>query len=334
MKSLIMGFCFCLTVTAFAAGEADQFHIKWVLAHEPIGLFKEAADLFSNEVSGKTNGLVSIEVITLPDYEKKYNKGERIHRENIIKLLIENKVQMSQTYTTELGELSHPLYVLDLPFLFRDHAHAKKVLEGDIGNKLLASLTPSNIRGLAFTYSGGYRIIPGTKKIEKIEDFKGKKVRTSSSPIAQDTFNILGATAVPMSLFEIEEGFKTGKIDDAESTYARYFTLGQNHLAKIVNETNHSLFLTSIVVNEDFWKRLPAKYQDIIKKAAFHAAQVERDHSVASSDEIRKKCLAEGIQIVSFSNKEEERFKKAVKPLYKKFSPLVGADLISSIQKQ
>jgi TRAP-type C4-dicarboxylate transport system substrate-binding protein len=230
MKKLLLISLLALSLSAMGGVEAKQnYKVKWVLAHEPIGLFKEAAEVFSKDVALKTNGKVTFEILTIPEYELKYNSSKKISYGEFLKKVQSGEIEMSQTYTTDLGRLDSSLYVLDLPFLFRDHSHASKVLEGEIGNKLLASLSKFNLRGLAFTYSGGYRIIPGTKKINRLEDFKGIKIRTSSSPIAQDTFNLLGAKAIPMDLKDIENGISSGKIDEAESTYARYFTLGQNH---------------------------------------------------------------------------------------------------------
>lgn len=332
MKSITFLLMFSFISLAHAS-EQGSYKIKWVLAHEPIGLFKEAANVFSKEVTTKTKGKITFEILTMAEYEAKYSH-KKISYTEFLKELQSGSIEMSQTYTTELGKLNNTFYVLDLPFLFRDHKHAQKVLEGKIGNDLLSSLSTSQVRGLAFTYSGGFRVVPGTKAIKKYEDFQGMKVRTSSSPVAQETFNILGAKAVPLDLSEIDEAIKSGKIDEAESTYARYFTLGQDKAAKIVNETNHSLFLTSIIINEKFWQNLPADYRKIMSESAVKAARIERDHSVSEGIKTKKQCLDSGIQVVSMGKTEEARMKKALMPVYKKFAPMVGEKLITSIEKQ
>lgn len=324
-----------LSIASYANDGADKvYKIRWVLAHEPIGLFKEAAQVFTKEVGEKSNGKILVEVLTLPEYEVKYNHGVKIKPRDYLRKIQDGQIEMSQTYTTSLGQVSNSMYALDLPYLFRDHAHAQKVLEGKVGDKLLADLSKAQIRGLAFTYSGGYRIVPGTKAITKMEDFKGLKVRTSDSPVAMETFKLLGAQPVPMSLDQIEPAIKAGKINEAESTYARYFTLGQNKLAKIVNETQHSLFLTSIIVNEKMWENMPENYKAIMKNAAFNAARVERDHSIVAAEETKKRCIENGIKIVSLDKKEEGRVKTALQPLYKKYTPIFGTELVSAIQAQ
>ncbi|MFA6237052.1 MAG: TRAP transporter substrate-binding protein [Bacteriovorax sp.] len=336
MRLMILAVFSLFSIASLQAKEGAEkvYKIKWVLAHEPIGLFKEAAEVFTKEVTAKTNGKVAIEVLTLPEYETKYNKSNKVLQKAFLKKIQDGQIEMSQTYTTTLGEVSTPMFALDLPYLFRDHDHAKKVLEGSVGDELLNGLVASKIRGLAFTYSGGFRIIPGTKAITKMEDFKGVKIRTSGSPVAQETFNILGAKAVPMGLDSIDNGIRSGKINEAESTYARYFTLGQNQVAKQVNETNHSLFLTSIIVNEKFWSTLPDDYKVIMKEAAVNAARVERDHSIKDGEAIKKRCAENGIKINTLNQEEENRMKAALQPVYKKYSPIVGSKLVASILAQ
>lgn len=334
MKNIALLMAIVGSLSVSAAEKQATYKIRWLLAHEPIGIFQEAAEAFSKEVAAKTGNDIAVEVLTLSEYKKKYNNNKKMKTKDVADFIEAGKAEMSQTYTTDLGRKSQEMYVLDLPFLFRDHAHAQKVLEGDVGNNLLAGLRKSNIEGLAFTYSGGFRVMPGTKKIEKFEDFKGMKIRTSNSPIAQETFNMIGAKAVPMPLNKIEEGIKSHKIEIAESTYPRYYSMGQNNVARVMNETNHSLFLTSIILNEDFYKKLPENYKKIVKDAAMSAARVERNTSIASGEEIKVKCKEDGVQLVTMSKEEEARFKTATRPVYTKFESLVGKNLISSIENQ
>ena len=224
MKILLIMACVLFSFGGIAGETAPQTPktYLWVIAHEPIDLFKAAADQFSNEIAEKTHGNIKINVMTLPEYAKVYNAGKEISPDQFLKIVQEGKIQFSQTYTTELGRYSPDMYVLDLPFLFRSHEHAKHVLEGKVGEQLLASVTSEHVRGLAFTYSGGYRILPSKKKIAKLEDFKGMRIRTSGSPVAQATFKALGAEPVVMGLNQIGDSMKDGDIVAGESTYARF----------------------------------------------------------------------------------------------------------------
>lgn len=334
MKNLFVVFGILIMSIVASAAQKDVKTIHWVLAHQPVDLFREAAEHFSKEITQKTNGRVVVEILTLPEYSRKYKKGAVVGQDDVIKMVRTGEIEMSQTYTTDLGAYEKDMYVLDMPFLFRDHEHAKKVLEGPVGEQLLAGLAQNNIRGLAFTYSGGYRITPSEKPIRKIEDFKGVKIRTSGSPVAQDTFQTLGATPVVMSLDDVAVATRKGQISASESTFARYFPLRQVEHSKVVNDTEHSLFLTTIMVNETFWKTLPADVQTQMRQVALESARLERQHSIVAAIETKKKCQAAGIEIVEWNKAETDRFKAAMKPVYVKYAKYFSPGMVESIQKQ
>lgn len=330
-KQLILGVLACVVVPAFADGPAKK--IRWVLAHDPVKLFEAAANHFAEEVGKKTNNQVQVEIMTVPAYSKKYGKGKEMKNFDVVRYIQNGKIEMSQTYTTSLGVLEKDMYVLDLPFLFRDHAHATKVLEGKVGGQLLAGLEKSNVHGLAFTYSGGYRVLPANTPIENLEQFKGMKIRTSQSPVAQDTFRALGATPVPMDLDDVANATKQGKISASESTYPRFYELKQNEYSKVLNDTKHSLFLTSIVINQDFWKSLTPAQQTAIREAAVSAARLERTQSIADAEVTKEQCKKDGIQVVDLPKPEQEKFKALMKPIYAKYENYFSANFVQEIEK-
>ena len=82
-----------------------------------------------------------------------------------------------------------------------------------------------------------------------------------------------------------------GNIDAGESTYVRIFPLQQNKSFKYVNDTAHSLFLTSIIVNEAFFNQFDDETKQIMSEAAFNAAKAERKESVADIPNILDQIL-------------------------------------------
>lgn len=304
--------------------------IRWVLAHEPVTLFLRAATHFAQEVEKESQGKLKVEVLTVQEYSRKYANGKMLSAD-VVESVQSGSIQMSQTYTRALGRLSRDMYVLDMPFLFRDHQHAANVLEGATGQRLLASLETSKLKGLAFTYSGGYRILPSEKPIRTIGDFKGLKVRTSNSPVALDTFAAVGAIPIPGEIEDVGVKKKAGRIAAAESTYARFFPLRQDAFSRVVNETNHSLFLTSVIINQEFFNGLTPELQALIRKAALSAARLERAESIVDGEKTREQCKKEGIQIAKLSDVEIQKFKKATEPVYKKYEDYFTPGLIKEI---
>jgi TRAP-type transport system periplasmic protein len=309
--------------------------IRWVLAHEPIELFIRAAKVFAAEVEARAPGQLDIEVMTMSEYSKKYNNGVLVTKHELVDLLDSGRIEMSQTYTITLGKINRDFWALDLPFLFRDHDHAGRVFEGTVGRELLDSLQDSKkIKGLAFTYSGGFRIIPGNEPVAQIEDLRGMKVRTSHSPVAIDTFRAVGADVVPMELEELTEGLAQADVTIGESTYPRVYALGQNRVSRVVNHTEHSLFLTTILVGTDFWNTLSPELQAIVNDAALVAARHERELSIEDVELVQQRCEADGIEVVRMSQSEQQRFAEATQVVYDKYQDYFTAGLVEQIRRQ
>jgi len=309
-------------------------HVKWVLAHEPIELFIRAAKVFASEVEKRAPEQLEIEVMTMSEYSEKYNNGAVVTKHELVDLLDQGLIEMSQTYTITLGKINKDFYALDLPFLFESHDHASRVFEGEVGKQLLDSLQESKkVKGLAFTYSGGFRIIPGNEPVARIEDLRGLKVRTSFSPVAIETFKTLGADVVPMELEELSDNLGKANVAVGESTYPRVYALGHDKVSKVINHTEHSLFLTSILIGTDFWNSLSPELQSIVSESAKVAAQYERSISIEDVLATQERAEKDGIQVLKMSKEEQGRFAAETKVVYDKFQDYFTAGLVDKIKK-
>ena len=309
--------------------------VKWVLAHEPIELFLRAAKVFAAEVETRAAGALSIEIMTMSEYTEKYNSGVVVNKHSLVDLLDAGLIEMSQTYTITLGKINKDFFALDLPFLFKDHDHASRVFEGAVGTQLLDSLQQSRkIKGLAFTYSGGFRIIPGNETVSRIEDLRNVKVRTSFSPVAIETFKTLGADVVPMELEELTDNLGNANVAIGESTYPRIYALNQASVSKVINHTEHSLFLTSILIGTDFWNTLSPELQLVVSESAKVAAAYERLISIEDVAQVQARAEADGIEVIRMSKEEQTRFADATQVVYEKFADYFTPGLVSNIQTQ
>lgn len=306
-----------------------EYTIRWVLTHEPIALFEDAAREFVDVVREESDGRIEVQVFT----PSEYGEGERVPPLEVARKVAAGELEMSQTYTTVLGQLHERLWALDLPLLFRDHEHATEVLDGEIGRELLAGLSPQGVRGLAFTYSGGYRILTTTgKTLDGLDDMEGLDVRTSNNPVVKDLFGQMGAHPHPGPLWDVPEMTRAGLVEAAESTWPRYWDMGHAELHPVVHETSHSLFLTAIVISEAFWAKLPSDLRDVLARAALRVAKHERDRSVAQGQVARREALEQGITVRSLPEAEMARLETLAREVRARFAPKFGESLIERIQ--
>jgi TRAP-type C4-dicarboxylate transport system substrate-binding protein len=312
--------------------------IIWVLAHEPYDLFIKAATQFSKDVGAGTNGRYIIDVMSLDDWNKQSEVNKltthALDREKVVGLVNNGTIDMATVYVNTLGSIDKNLWVLSMPFLFNDHEHAEKVLDGKIGSELLAGLSRnSNIKGLAFTYSGGFRIIPSVQAIESVKDFYNLTIRTSKNPVAIDTFKSLGANPVSMLIDEFRNAMNNQEVVAGETTYPRFFSMGHHEQSKYINHTEHSLFLTGIVMNSQVWGEMTAEDQAVFAEAAVSAAKIERTESLGDIKRVQQEASNVGIPTLVMSNVERAKFASITKSIYGKYDTFFDNGVLSSITK-
>jgi TRAP-type C4-dicarboxylate transport system substrate-binding protein len=311
--------------------------LNWVIAHEPYNLFIRAAAQFSENIENATGGKYKINVMTLSQWNAQSSEIITTHasdRAKVVGLVNNGTIDMATVYVNTLGNVDNNLWSLSMPFLFDGHDHAESVLDGKIGQELLAGLsTKSNLKGLAFTYSGGFRIVPGKKAIETVKDFYNLVVRTSSNPVALDTFTAVGAKPVSILIDDFRNAMNEQVVTAGETTYPRFFTMGHNEQAKFINHTEHSLFLTGVVTNSKVWNEMDADTQQIFADAAIAAAKLERQDSLADIQVVQGRARASGIETVTMSNTERAKFAATTESLYAKYDTIFTSGLLDSIRK-
>jgi TRAP-type C4-dicarboxylate transport system substrate-binding protein len=273
--------------------------IRWVIAHEPLSLFYRAArdfERYLNEHQEAEN--IEIEIMTLTEYSEKYNDGVLVTKHDLLDLMEQGRLEMSQMYTTWLPEYSdYDFLAFEMPYLFRDHDHAYRVLEGDIGETLLNRLTEkSNVRGLAYTYSGGFRCMGVNKSVSTLADLSGETLRSNRNPIGQEVVRVLSGGVDPF-VCETEEAagyIKAGKCNGNDTVYSRIYPLSQNDVIQSVVDSKHSLFLTTMIIGDRFWESLSDEVRAVIKTAAIQAGRNERHTTIQDGQQARARLLSEG----------------------------------------
>jgi len=310
--------------------------IRWVIAHEPLNLFLRAAEDFERRVNEQqSEHKIEVEIMTLSEYSQRYNDGVVVTKHDLLDLMESGKIEMSQMYTTWLAEkYEQDFLVFDLPFLFKDHDHATRVLEGNIGETLLAKVTDkSNVRGLSFTYSGGFRQMISNKKVSTLEELAGTPVRSNRNPVAQATISALGMKPVVAEVEDLRQVVVDGQAQGGETNYPRVYPLRQNEVTKTVIDTGHSLFLTSMIIGDRFWDSLSPVVQDVIKQAAVLAGREERAETIRDGARAEQRLVEEeGANIVKWTQEQRDAAKIALSGVYDQFSDTFTPGLVDSVR--
>ena len=317
---------------------SQKHTIRWVLYHEPVDLFQRTAEAFGQEITRLTDGRINVEVYTVAEFAEKYNKPTDLEP---MVWMQSGDCEMSQIHVEQIGLWHSPdFFALEMPFLFSSHDHATRVLEGEIGQNLLANLeNTSPARGLAFTYSGGYRCIAFDREVNTVEDLQGLSLVTGLNPITIDTARAFGCEPVArckQDRHSPENNFVAGLAGNngIETTIPRFEREAKTDSHRHVTNTQHSMYLTSILIAKEFWNNLSAEDQALMQQAALHSSRLERQWSVDEAEETAgSKEIQDRIGMIfnTFSDEERAKLADRVQPLYAKYRDFFSPDLIDGI---
>lgn len=212
-----------------------------------------------------------------------------------------------------------PTIVPSLPFVFRSVAHMRRVLDGPLGQQILASMESRGLIGLCF-YDAGARSFYSTKKpIRRVADMKGLAVRVQPSDVTAEMIRAMGARPVAIPFDRVRGALKAGVLDVAENTWPDYVAAGHDRVAPYFNLTEHSMMPSVLVFSRKIWTELSADDQKAIRAAAKESVIFLRRHIDAYEVEARLKAEANGVQVID--DVDRKSFAKVLVPLYPTLAP-------------
>ncbi|MEY2686350.1 MAG: hypothetical protein RL375_548 [Pseudomonadota bacterium] len=202
--------------------------------------------------------------------------------------------------------------VFDIPFTFKDSAHAYRVLDGKTGQELLDKLGEFGMKGLAYWDNGWRELTNSRGPVRTPADVKGLKVRTTGSPAHIEAFKLLGANPVPMPLAELYTALEMKTVDAQEHPLGVLWSAKLYEVQKHLTLTNHAYSALIVVMNKAKFDALPAAHQQALIDSAREAGQLQRklnnDNMRTIVDNVRKA----GLTVVE--NVDPAPFLEATKP--------------------
>jgi tripartite ATP-independent transporter DctP family solute receptor len=228
-------------------------------------------------------------------------------------------LQIARISVGPMGPIVDELNVFNMPFVFRDEAHMRKVIDGPIGQEMLAKLTNSSARLVALGWmDAGTRNVYSDKPVTRPADLKGMKIRMMGNPIFVETMNAMGGNGIAMGFNELHQALQTGVVDGAENNEPTLFA--QNHYqtpkGKVYSLTGHLIIPEIFVFSKASWDKLPKADQDLIRKFSREAQLEQRKLWDAYVAEATGKLKAAGIKFVPA---DKEAFYKATQPVRDKY---------------
>jgi len=218
-----------------------------------------------------------------------------------------------------------PLFgVMDIPFLFKDSAHAYRALDGKVGQDLLDKMGEFGLKGLAY-WDNGWREVTNSKgPVRTPADVKGLKIRTTGSPVHIEAFKLLGANPVPMPLAELYTALEMKTVDAQEHPLGVLWSAKLYEVQKHLSITNHAYSPLIVTMNKAKFDALPPAQQKIVVDAAHEAGQLQRKLNAENISTIIANLKKAGVQVVE--SVDPKPFLEATKPVRQSFVAKFGGE--------
>ena len=323
----ILALAGALAVGGAAAGRSAAAQQKSVLkasdVHPEGYPTVQAVENMSKKLDQATNGRLSIQM-----YASMQLGGEK----EVIEQAQVGAIQFARVSVGTLGPVVDDLNVLNLPFVFRDVAHMRKVVDGAIGQQLLDKVTANpnaKLVGLCWMDAGARSFYDTKRPIKSIADLKGLKIRVIGNPIFVDMANALGANGVAMGYDQVFSALQTGVIDGAENNPPSFVFDNHYQVAKFYSDSQHLIVPEMLVYSKSGWEQLPPDDQALLTKLSRETQADARDLWDKKEADAFDRMKSGNIEINHIADKKP--FQDAVKPVWDKYGSKF-TDLIKQIQ--
>ncbi|ETX28092.1 TRAP transporter substrate-binding protein [Roseivivax isoporae] len=316
------GFVAAGAIVAAATPALAQTEVKIGYALAPDSHYGVAAKAFEEAVTEQTG-----DAFTFQHFPSSGLGGEREVIEGLQLGTVEATIVSSGTLANFVPDTG----VFDIPFLFRDLEHARAVLDGEIGEEILAKFADVGLHGLAWGEQGFRHITNNRNAIETPADVEGLKIRTMENPVHQAAFNAMGAAPTPMAWPEVISSLQQGVIDGQENPLSVIVSVKLDEVQEYLTLSGHVYSPAMLLVSKPFWDGLSDEQKEAFETAADEAVVAMRGF-VDEVETTGVETLKErGMTVNELSAEQKAQFQNEISSAYEGYYETYGKDLVDSI---
>ena len=317
LKKLLTAAC---VAGVFMAAPAAAKNLKFAYALSTNSHYGAGADAFVKSLEASIPGKFKIE-----QFPNSALGGER----EVLEGLQLGTIDLAVVSTGATVNFVPATGVFDIPFLFRDLQHARNVLDGEIGQKMLAEFSKRGLVGLAWGEQGFRQLTNNVRPVATPADAKGLKVRTMENPVHIAAFRELGILATPMAWPEVATALQQGTIDGQENPMSVIVSAKLPQLQKYLSLTSHVYGPAVVLASPATFDSLTDQEKEAFRKAGKAAADAMRKFV----DNVEQSGIEEVQKAGMAVNKvDHAAFSKALEPVYPQYYKQFGKDLVESIR--
>ncbi len=329
MKRILFALVSCLLILAFFTGCAKKEEkaaeytatLKLASMTATTHTYNQGAQRFADLIKERTGGRISITIY--PDGQ--LGKGER----ELLEAIQQGTIDIYVGSTGPLGGFNPNMLILDIPFLFRDYSHVDMVLDGAIGQDLLAGLDSVGMKGLAFWENGFRNLTNSRGPVATPADAQGLKIRTMENAIHLAAWKAAGLNPTPMAWGEVYGALQQKVIDGQENPVVVILTSKIYEVQKYLTLSRHVYSPAVIIVSQQLWNALPDADKEIFLATAKEVAQYQRNLGREAEQKNIAALEAQGMNVIR--SVDSAAWQSAMQSAFNEFYKQFGKDRIDAI---
>jgi len=330
MKKTIVALCVVFLIASvglFAQAAAEkQIVLKLSEVHAE-GYPTTMADYeFARLVEERTNGRIKIEV---------YSGGTLYGQETgAVEALQVGDLAFTRVSTSPVASYVDALNAIQMPYLYNNGEHMWAVLNGSVGQKLLADVekSGSGLIGLCY-YDAGARSFYTTKPVRSVADMAGMKIRLQNNQMMVRMVELLGGVGVTgIGPNDVYSAITQGVIDGAENNWPTYQNMGDYEAAKFYTLDSHTRVPEILLGSVAALKNVSEADMAIIRQTAKDTQDFEIAAWAKKEKEAEAIVRAAGTTVIDLTPAAFAEFQTRMAPLYQEFGSKY-TDIIAEIQE-
>lgn len=238
-------------------------------------------------------------------------------------------VQASLSTISALSGWVPESQVLDAPFVFRDAAHVRRVVDGAIGDGLKTKFAAQNFIVPSFINYGARHLL-AKESITNPKQLAGKRIRVIQSPLHTELWRAFGANPTPIPIPETYNALQTGVVDMMDLTKSAYAGFKLYEVVPYLIETGHIWATGVMMFSATFWKSLKDDERTVLSAAAVEAARYFDQMIVEDEKLSMEKAAAAGGKTVKIDDRAP--WEAGARGVWQALAPKVGGlDKIEAI---
>ncbi|RIV85213.1 DctP family TRAP transporter solute-binding subunit [Aurantiacibacter zhengii] len=281
-----------------------------------------AASLLQERVNTEMDGRMCMEV---------FPNSMLYDDDKVLEAMLLGDVQMAAPSLSKFENYTTRLRIFNFPFLFDDIDAVDRFQASSAGQSLLDSMKDKGLQGLSFWHSGMKQLSADRPLLEPA-DARGLKFRVENSDVLVAVFDQLGANPQKMSFSEVYGALQTGVVDGQENSWSNIYGQKFYEVQDGITNTDHGVLDYMVVTSSRWWNGLEEENRRDLARIVGEVT-TERNDAVTQLEEEARQAVADaGTEIRELTPEQREQWVNALRPVWQRFTPDVGADTLRAAQ--